>query len=317
MGGPEQDKTAGGIVEVGGYRFRSPIVWPSVSAFGGLFPVPVAAVRRLLPSPRLHPVTIPGGRGLLWVVAARQPLFPVRHEDGTLILGAPVADCLVAAVVTEGRRPHPWTPLQIGRPGSPVGLFEMYLPITSVPGRDAGRVHWGEPKFLADLDFREDDTVMSVTVSESGSEILTLSVRKRGRLRAYRTQATFFSCTAERLYRFRMSTRGGCMERSTRRGAATLRLGSHTVARRLSGLSVSSRSAVSFRIVDDYQVQYAAVDAGSARRVLEPYLGQDATHGRLTVEYPDTGPIDLYAGVSAAQLALGVPADPGGGTLPE
>ena len=297
------------MLDVGGVRLVTPQVWPGVSAWMGLFPAPEPVVRQVLPSQALHPVTWPGGRALVAVLASRQPLFPVRRENGSVHLGAPLGAVLVGPLVGLGHRPRPWSLAQLGRPGSSLGVLQWFLPLTSRPGRDAGRQEWGEPKFLADLTFRENREDRSVTVAEDGRLVLGLQTVRPGVLRPYAASLYHYTCTEDRLFRFRIDTRGWRHLR-LRPGAATLTFGHHPVADLLRALGVATRGIAAMTIVDDYELEHAAEDLGPARRVLPPYLGLDRISGELVGDYPDTGPIDLLAGLSEEHKRLSVPAGP-------
>ncbi|HYB39739.1 MAG TPA: acetoacetate decarboxylase family protein [Mycobacterium sp.] len=135
------------------------------------------AVRDVLPSSDLHPVRWFDGRAAVLIAAMRYHEVSVRHADGTPDLLAPYGEVLIAALVTR-------RPLQRGLPlllptMQGLGGFVLDLPVTTAEACDLGRKLFGLPKFVADMDFREEPTQRQVKISEGDAEIMTLRVCPR------------------------------------------------------------------------------------------------------------------------------------------
>jgi hypothetical protein len=115
------------------------------------FPVDGAAAARLLPGGELHPVRLPGGRGLLVVTVVSYQVTDIgKYVEYSL-----------AVACTFGPRPAPalLPGLLRGRYGT--GQFVVDLPVSSEVSLKGGKGIWGMPKHQANLDF----TVTSTSVS--------------------------------------------------------------------------------------------------------------------------------------------------------
>ena len=120
------------------------------------------AVRELLPTGDLHPVRLPGGRAVVVVSAFRWDEVTSNGVTGRAVL--PYGEVMVGAMVT--RRPAPPVLPLAGLvvPGLSYGAFVLHLPVTHRQARDGGRVAWGYPKFIADIEFDDSiETLISAT----------------------------------------------------------------------------------------------------------------------------------------------------------
>lgn len=211
-------------VEITGGTCDVPILYRDVYAFAGVFTAPTLVLKDLLPTSKLVPVEMFPGRGLLGFMAA-------DYRDTSI---GPYKEF----VIMIPARYHP----KFNPPLFPVlrmaaslsfEVFIWQLPLTSEVGLHAGIDIWGLPKFLADIDFAEDEKTVSCTLSEKGQHILTLDVnKKQARMKTY-FDYTIFSVKDRELLRTHVQGISDALSRSFKPGAARLTLGEHTLSRRI------------------------------------------------------------------------------------
>ena len=84
-------------VSYGKARFELPILYQRTDAFMLFFACSAQRARALMPSPRLHPVTLPGGRAMVGLAA-------YNYLETTI---GPYGEFAVGIPAVYGRRPPP------------------------------------------------------------------------------------------------------------------------------------------------------------------------------------------------------------------
>jgi hypothetical protein len=180
--------------------------------------------------------------------------------------------------------------------------FILDLPVTTAEARDAGRNGYGMAKFLADMDFSEEPGHRKVMLSEEDVHIFTLSVRTSGPVLADRAPLPMYSVQhgqlIETVIRFQGHRQAGLGA-----GAGRLVLGEHPVADRLRALGVATEPVMVASYLDARLILPAGTSVGPARDYVG-HVGRDRDRGRLTVAYPGTAPIDLYAVPAGIRASL-------------
>jgi hypothetical protein len=135
-------RLAGGDACVDGVPFVMPIDSAETPALMAGFTVDARAAAALLPGGEVHPLRLPGGRGVLVVT-----VIDYRATDiGTYV------EFSVALACTFGRRPAP--PLPGALPWlSGAGQYVLDLPVSTEVSVKGGKGIWGMPKHRAPLDF--------------------------------------------------------------------------------------------------------------------------------------------------------------------
>jgi hypothetical protein len=146
-----QRRLTGRHALVDGIRFQLPVNSEDTPALMAAFPIDAAAAARLLPGNELHPVRLPGGRGLLVVTVVNY----VTTDIGKYV------EYSLAIACTHGARPAP--PLLPGllRGTFGTGQYVVDLPVSSEVSVKGGKGIWGMPKHKANLDFTITDKVVS------------------------------------------------------------------------------------------------------------------------------------------------------------
>jgi hypothetical protein len=263
-------------VDVGIARIALPIRYWRTDCFMGVFPADHGAVRDLLPSSRLHPVRLSGGRAAVAVVAYNY------LETGV----GPYGEIGISPLCTLNRAAPPLLPalLQGRWPG--FGGFVAHLPVTSRLAREAGRVVWGYPKFVADMAFDLSPERQQVTLTEDGREILRLGVRRAGWVGSERTPLVTFTVLDDRLVRTTVATRGyAAMALGASGGDLTL--GDHPVGRELASLGLASSPVVTKTYLTHSAILPVGEDLGPAERPYTGYWGAAQEFGNHTIRYDD------------------------------
>lgn len=146
-----QRRLTGRYALVDGIKFDLPVNSEDTPALMAAFPINAAAAARLMPGNEVHPVRLPGGRGLLIVTVVNY----VTTDIGKYV------EYSLAIACTHGKRPAP--PLLPGllRGTFGTGQYVIDLPVSSEISVKGGKGIWGMPKHQANLDFTITDTKVS------------------------------------------------------------------------------------------------------------------------------------------------------------
>ncbi|TQM64672.1 acetoacetate decarboxylase family protein [Humibacillus xanthopallidus] len=280
------------VMELDGFRLRPPFYYHRADAFKSLHLASYDAVRAILPSDDLNPMRWFDGRAMIGLGVFRYEHVSVEDADGTIRLLAPYGEIAVVALASRGRsRVRGFGALQVAMGSS--GGFILDLPVTTREACDGGRNGYGMAKFVADMDFTEEPGHRKVVLSEEDAHIFTLSVRASGPVLADREPAPMYSVQhgqlIETVIRFQGHRQSGLGA-----GAGRLVLGEHPVADRLRALGVATEPVMVGSYLDARLILPTGTSVGAARDYVG-HLGRDRDRGRLTVAYPGTDPIDLYA----------------------
>jgi hypothetical protein len=284
----------------------APVFFHHSRSFEAYFSASSSAVAAMLPSSDLHPVRLPGGRGVVFVAGLQHGELTGNGVDGLCAL--PYGEVMIGALVT--RRPAPPLLPLVAPPatGFAAGAFVLHLPVTTRVSRDVGRQVWGYPKFVADMDFDDSVAERRVRLTEGGRHILTLTVRPAGRPSIADGSLLLYSVLDGRLIELDVPGHGIEQRRWGRKGGR-LELGDHQVADDLRHLSLGADPFLTVVITGQRLVMPVGRPVGSARAYLG-YIGEDRDLGRYVVRYPGTAAIDRYAPYAATagpRSAMGGP----------
>lgn len=205
----------------------SPTLYYDVRMLTAFFMAPLQRVRTVLPSKRLHPLRVTPWHGIVYVAA-----YEYRESD----IG-PYNELGIVIPVSLNRPSPVFTGVLLPVPAEPDGYL-LHLPVTTEIARDLGVEHAAYPKFLADIDFKEEGQWVSCRLTEAGQHILTLTVRKGNPRPAPRYRLHPVNLRAGRLLR----PTAICSERqesvSRKASDVKLELGDHRISQELRDLRV-------------------------------------------------------------------------------
>jgi hypothetical protein len=217
-----------------GRTVTCPVVVRDAVAVVATFAVSAAAMRRLIPTPRLQVPEIVPGYGLCALAA-------IEYRDNDLGRYNEVA---VNFFVRPGSaRPLPLVGLVAGFARREVGVYIHRLPVTTSFSRDAGRDIWGFPKTVDAIEFRDQDGVRTCTLACDGVHVLTFAVTRRGRRRMADVPQDAYAWRDGTLFKTASVMRGEGV--GMRLGGARLTLGAHPIAQELASLGLPKRALMS------------------------------------------------------------------------
>ncbi len=194
------------------------------------FVVSAAAVRRLLPTPRLVVPELLPGRALCALAA-------VEYRDNDLGCYNELA---VNFFVQIGGRPTPLLGLLGGFRRRAVGAYIHRLPVTTSFSCEAGREIWGFPKTVEEITFRDQGRWRTCTLVAGGVHVLTLSVIRGGRRRLAAVPQDAYAWRDGMLFKTPSVMRSEGV--GFRLGGARLLLGTHPIADELRTLGLPRRA---------------------------------------------------------------------------
>lgn len=226
-------------VRITGGSVELPILYRESTCVTGVFTVPAAAVRELLPTPDLVPLPVWPGRSLLGFSA-------FSYRDTSI---GPYNEFAIGIPVRYKPSHNDW-PMPALRMAATLSfdIFIWKLPVTSEVALNAGIDIWGYPKFLADIDFEDKIDAVSCRVVAEGKHILTFSVRKMdAKMKTYLDLNSYTVKDGNILWTPVRGISTG-LGRSFKPGTTHLELGDHPLAAQIGDLGISKRSATSLYI---------------------------------------------------------------------
>lgn len=218
-----------------------PLFYQEVESLAALFSASTTAVRSLLPSERIHPIPVSRRRCLVAISA---------HEFRTCDIG-PYNEVGISVPFTLDKRSSivgPW----LGRSrGESMGYIHQ-LPVTTEIARDLGVELAGYPKFLARIEYEEDDRWRTCRLAEDGQHILTLAGRKLETHAAARFRHHSFTTRNGMLLRSELIISERKVSASRKPRDVRLKLGPHPIARQLASLDIGR--PVGFSYSPSYQM---------------------------------------------------------------
>lgn len=270
------DGPAASGVDIGVATIDLPIRYWRTDCFMGVFAADYGAILDLLPSTRLQPVRLSGGRAAVAVVAYNY------LETGV----GPYGEIGISPLCTLDRTAPPVLGLAEGYRQGSAG-FVAHLPVTARVAREAGRQVWGYPKFVADMAFVLSPERQSVILSEDGQEILRLEVRRAGHVALEQAPLSTFTVRDDRLIRTTIPTRGH-VATTLGSGGGELAFGTHPLAHSLTELGLSTTPVATRTYLTHAAILPAGEDIGPSEKPYSGYAGTDREFGDHTIRYDDT-----------------------------
>ncbi len=228
-GSPFFDGVTQSEVAIAGEAAKVPIFYYDGTATQAVFAARLGALRRLMPDPRFCPARIAPGLGAIAVTC-----FEYRDTD----LG-PYNELAISVVLNE-----PWflpnlpgLALMSSVRRRQLHAWVQHLPVTTEIARAGGVDFYNYPKFIAGIDFEEDDERRVCRLSEGAEHILTLSGNRIATPRSEQLQLFSHLWMDGQPQGSEFKINAIEMGKSVRPGVASLALGDrHPIARELADL---------------------------------------------------------------------------------
>lgn len=221
-----------------------PIVYRRASAYFAAFPYPLHAIGPLMPHPMIVPVPLGrGGKGAL-VVAV------FDYQDTSIGPYQEVGIGIQCRLRSSAQ--VPLLPLLAESLFEDVGSLVTFLPVTSQVANDAGRQHWGLPKFVADIRIDRTDDGIQCEVAENGERILKVEIYRPGPSKSFGTPLRIYSTLGDEMLftQLHCDVTGVIRRRSI---AAHVELASHPRVRDLDASALNGAKPLEVRWFDDYR----------------------------------------------------------------
>ncbi len=166
MGIPARVKrSVGRYALVDGIPFHLPVNMTDTPALFAAFTIDADRAAEMLPGNEVHPIRLPGGRGLLIVTVIDYQVTDI----GKYI------EYSIAIACTHGPRPrNPLLALLTGR----AGQFVLELPVSSEISVKGGKGIWGMPKYQAYCEFADDAKHVSSRYFLDGEVAVNVEVKR-------------------------------------------------------------------------------------------------------------------------------------------
>lgn len=210
-----------------GTTFPTPTFYQDVGILAAAFMAPLDRVSALLPSKRLHPWRPTPWHGVVYIAA-----FEYRESD----IG-PYNEVMIAIPASVDHPSPVFTGLLREAPAE-ADAYIVHLPVTTEIAMNLGIEALGLPKFLADIEFKEEGDWVSSRLSKAGQHILTLAVRK-GKLQTVpRSRSHLIGARGGRLLRSLAISAEGEQSVSKNPGDVKIELGEHRISQQLRDLGL-------------------------------------------------------------------------------
>lgn len=215
---------------VDGITFTMPINSEETPALMAAFPCNADAVARLLPGEEMHPVRLPGGKGVVMVTVVNYVITDIgKYVEYSL-----------AVACTHGRKPAPplLPALLMGHYGT--GQFVVDLPVSSEISVKGGKGIWGMPKHQANLNYIVGPDTVSSQYDLDGQLALKIEIaRPRSAWLPLDTSAANYCAFRGLMVKSYIHFKGKAGIRFLDKNAATLTIGTHPRVQPLRDLEIS------------------------------------------------------------------------------
>lgn len=189
--------------------------------------VPQESLRSILPSKRLKPYRITPSQGVLTITA-----YEYRESDidpyNEVSISVPVTMDVNTPLFTGSLRKLPKVPL----------VYIHRLPVTTEIAREVGADFAGYPKFIADIEYTENERWLTCELKAGDHHILTLTGRKLALVKRPRTRVKPLTHRRGYLLRSEFVLSETEIGYSKGGGDVKLELGDHDIALELENLGL-------------------------------------------------------------------------------
>ncbi len=222
-------------IKTGEFEFEVPLFYYDGEQMTGVFPAKLSKLKKMLPDPRFSPARIAPGVGAVTVTC-----FEYRDTGigpyNELAIGIPLNEPFFRPNL-PGR-----AMLDAVRRGQ-YDTWVHHLPVTTEIARAGGVDFYNYPKFVASIDFEQDQQSRTCRLAEGAEHILTMQAPRiqSGRDEEVQIFSHLYQNREPQTSEFKILAHN--LGRSIKFGATTIALGDrHPIARELSDALISDKS---------------------------------------------------------------------------
>jgi len=208
-----------------------PIFYYDISSISAAFLAPLDKIKALFPSPRMKPLRVTPWHGLTAITA-----YEYRDCD----LG-PYNEVSISFPITIDKTSS-WVKTLLGKTDEYLKVYIRHLPVTTEIARAVGVDFAGFPKFIAEIEFVEEDGWRRCRLSGDQGHILTLGVRQLPLVSAGRSRVHSMTVLEDQILRleFVLSESDKAVSRDSK--DVQMELGDHPISRELKELGLGKMS---------------------------------------------------------------------------
>jgi len=212
---------------VGTRQAPVPLFYRDLAYLGVYLLAPLAKVKRLLPSERMHPYRLTPWHCIVTITASQFKDSDIGPYNAVSI-GVPFVLDRASPLFTGILRKPPEVPM----------IYLFHLPVSSEIAQATGVEVANYPEFLADISFANDDQWVHCKVDAEGRSILSLSGRKLDLRTVPRQRVHPITLQQDRLLRSELNYSESGAGTSKKRSDVRLAFGDHPIGLKLKELDL-------------------------------------------------------------------------------
>jgi hypothetical protein len=225
------DDEAGRHALVDGIPFTMPVASHRSPALMAAYTVNAERAGALLPGDELHPIRLPGGKGVLLITV-------IDYRDTNI---GKYIEFSVGIGCTHGRRPAPPVLPLLLQGFYRMGQFVYDLPVSTEISVKGGKGIWGMPKHRANLDFQIGSHTVSSQYDLDGQLAVRVTIPKPRPWFPLKMSSVNYCAFRGMLMKSSIYFHGDIGMRLVRNGSAELLIGDHPRVAPLKTIGISSR----------------------------------------------------------------------------
>ena len=214
-------------VKIGSQSVPFPLFYRDVAYLGMFLLAPMDAVKKILPSKRMHPFRLTPWHCIVTITVSENKDSDIGPYNAVSI-GVPFILDRDSPILTGILRPPPEVPM----------IYLLHLLVTTEIARDTGVESANFPEFLADINFKSDDRWVNCKVDAEGKNILSVSARKMNLSPVPRQRVYPITLQHDRLLRSELNYSKGKAGISKKQSDIRLEFGEHPIGLKLKELKL-------------------------------------------------------------------------------
>ena len=214
-------------VKIGSQSVPFPLFYRDVAYLGMFLLAPLDAVKKILPSKRMHPFRLTPWHCIVTITVSENKDSDIGPYNAVSI-GVPFILDRDSPILTGILRPPPEVPM----------IYLLHLLVTTEIARDTGVESANFPEFLADINFKSDDRWVNCKVDAEGKNILSVSARKMDLSPVPRQRVYPITLQHDRLLRSELNYSKGKAGISKKQSDIRLEFGEHPIGLKLKELKL-------------------------------------------------------------------------------
>jgi len=265
----------------GSTTFDLPILYLRDDFFGLYYSIDKKKATAIMPSDKMHPITLPNGRAVIAIMA-------YNYIDTSIGHYGEIAAAIPTLYNKRHRRFMGFLPLLQQGAHPHFGALVQHLPVTLPAAYEAGRGEWGYTKFVTNMHFDTTPEHQEVNMYEEGEHILDMRVMKRGFHMKDHKPITTFSVKENNLIKTVIPQKG-VQRISPKTKGSFIKFGIHPMAKSIIGLDIAEKPFLQTFYTERAAILPSGTVVEKDVRSFEGYKPAAVSKGKHTNEYTQYG----------------------------